>query len=35
MKTMNYKTKRTLVILADIICWVVLIFFGYKYFTGC
>lgn len=32
---MNYKTKRRLVILADIVCWGALIFFGYKYFVGC
>ncbi len=32
---MNYKTKRNLVIVLDVLCWLSLIFFAYKYFTGC
>lgn len=32
---MNYKTKRNLVITLDVILWTALLFFGYKYFTGC
>lgn len=32
---MNYRTKRNLVITIDILLWGALIFFGYKYFTGC
>jgi len=32
---MNYKTKRNLVIALDIVLWIALLFFGFKYFTGC
>lgn len=33
--TMNHKTKRKLVIVLDVALWIALLFFGYKYFTGC
>lgn len=32
---MNYKTKRNLIITLDVLLWAALLFFGYKYFTGC
>jgi len=32
---MSYRTKKILVITLDVILWGALIFFGFKYFTGC
>lgn len=32
---MNYKVKRNLIIGLDVVLWMLLIFFGFKYFTGC
>ena len=35
LETMKYKTRKILVITLDVILWGALIFFGFKYFTGC